>query len=127
MNNDCLFCKIASKELPANIVYEDTDILVFNDINPKRPIHWLVIPKKHIESLNELTDQALAGKLLTIIPELAKKNGFAENGYRVVINTRAHGGQEVDHLHLHILAGQQVGPMVSNHMPSSNAKGKMTN
>ena len=110
--NDCLFCKIANKEIPAKIIYEDNDLLVFNDINPKRPIHWLIIPKVHITSLNDLDDAELAGKLLTVIPKLAKKHGIAENGYRVVINTRSHGGQEVDHLHLHVLGGAPSGPMV---------------
>jgi histidine triad (HIT) family protein len=112
--NDCLFCKIANKEIPAKIVYEDADLLVFNDINPKRPIHWLIIPKVHVTSLNDLNDTELAGKLLTVIPKLAKKHNIAENGYRVVVNTRNHGGQEVDHLHLHVLGGAPAGPLVQN-------------
>ena len=111
--NDCLFCKIASKEMPANIVYEDADIMVFNDINPKRPIHWLIIPKAHIASLNDMTDERLSGKLLSVIPKLARKYNIADNGYRVIINTRSHGGQEVDHLHLHVLGGAPVGPIIS--------------
>lgn len=111
---DCLFCKIASKELPANIIYEDEDIVVFNDINPRRPIHWLVIPKKHIATLNDLDDEVLGGKILFVIGRLAKENGFADRGYRVVINTNAHGGQVVDHLHFHILAGAPAGPMVAS-------------
>jgi len=112
MNSDCLFCKIINKELPASIVFENDDIIVFNDINPRKPIHWLVVPKVHIENLNELSDKVLAGKLLTIINTLAKEHGFAEQGYRVLINTKGDGGQEVDHLHLHILAGAPVGPIV---------------
>lgn len=112
MNSDCLFCKIINKELPASIVFENDDIIIFNDINPRKPIHWLVVPKVHIESLNELSDKALAGELLTIISTLAKEHGFAEQGYRVLINTKGDGGQEVDHLHLHILAGAPAGPIV---------------
>jgi len=112
--NDCLFCKIATKEIPANIVYEDADLMVFNDINPKRPIHWLVIPRAHLSSLNDLNDASLASKLLSMIPKLAKQYKFSNNGYRVVINTRSHGGQEVDHLHIHVLAGAPAGPMVES-------------
>lgn len=110
---ECIFCKIVNKEIPAKIVYEDNDLMVFNDVKPKRPIHWLVIPKKHIDSLNELTNNKLGGKLLGVIGDLAKKHGFAEKGYRVIINTKLHGGQEVDHLHIHILAGAPAGPMVA--------------
>ncbi|MBP6930399.1 histidine triad nucleotide-binding protein [Patescibacteria group bacterium] len=112
MSNDCLFCKIINKELPASIVFENNDLIVFNDINPRRPIHWLVVPKAHIKSLNELKDNSLAGKLLLIINTLAREHGFAEKGYRVLINTKGDGGQEVDHLHLHVLAGAPAGPIV---------------
>lgn len=99
--------------MPANIVYEDADILVFNDINPKRPVHWLIIPKTHISSMNELNDDRLAGKLLSVIPKLAKQYNIADNGYRVIINTRKHGGQEIDHLHVHVLGGAPAGRMIA--------------
>jgi len=113
--NDCIFCQIAEGELKADTVYQDNTVVVFKDIHPKKPIHWLAIPKKHITSINDLEkgDIGLAGHLLQTVKKLAMKYGFADDGYRVIINTRAHGGQEVDHLHLHILAGEHVGRMVS--------------
>jgi len=110
---DCIFCRIANKNIKSDIIFEDEEILVFKDINPRRPIHWLVIPKKHIDSLNELNDDKLGGKLLAIIGDLAKKHEFADKGYRVIINTKHHGGQEVDHLHIHVLAGAPAGPMIT--------------
>jgi len=109
----CLFCDIGAKKIKSDVVYEDDSVMVFRDIHPKRPIHWLVIPQKHIANLNDLKDAALAGHLLTVVGRLAKKHGFAQNGYRVIVNTNAHGGQEVDHLHIHILAGCHAGPMVT--------------
>lgn len=110
----CLFCNIAARKIKSEIVYEDDQTLVFKDIHPKRPIHWLIIPKKHVANLNELKDTELAGYLFTLVGKLAKKHGFAEDGYRVIVNTNAHGGQEVDHLHVHILAGRHAGPMIIN-------------
>ena len=111
---DCIFCQIAEGNVKADIVYQDDKAVVFKDIHPKKPIHWLVIPKKHLASINELEagDSELAGHLLITAKKLAMEYGFADNGYRVIINTRAHGGQEVDHLHIHILAGEHVGRMV---------------
>ena len=109
----CVFCKIVKGELPAKVVYEDDLIMAFHDINPQRKVHVLVIPKKHISSLNDLTeeDKELMGHLTVKIPEIAKKLGIAEDGYRVIVNTGKHGGQEIYHIHYHILGGEPVGPM----------------
>ncbi len=110
---NCVFCKIVRGELPAKVVYEDDLIMAFHDINPQRKVHVLVIPKKHIESVNEIKpeDKELMGHLWVKIPEIAKKLGIAENGYRIIVNTGYHGGQEVPHIHFHILGGERVGPM----------------
>jgi len=110
----CVFCKIVNGELPAKVVYEDELIMAFHDINPQRKIHVLIIPKKHIPSLNEITpeDKDLMGHLLVKVPEIAKKLGIAENGYRLIVNTGKHGGQEIYHIHFHLLGGEPVGPMV---------------
>ena len=109
----CVFCKIVKGELPAKVVYEDDLIMAFHDINPQRKVHVLVIPKKHIASLNDLTeeDKELMGHLIVKIPEIAKKLGIAEDGYRVIVNTGKNGGQEIYHIHFHILGGERVGPM----------------
>ena len=100
---DCLFCKIINKEIPSQIVYEDDDILAFNDIAPKAPVHILVIPKKHIESHAKLIQEnaELMGKIHMVINKIAKEKGISESGYRVVINCGEDGGQEVKHLHFH--------------------------
>ena len=103
---DCLFCKIINKEIPSDIVYEDDDVLAFNDIDPKAPVHVLVIPKKHIASLNELTeaDSALLMKIMLVIQKIAQDKNIAESGYRVVNNCGEQGGQTVGHLHFHLLS-----------------------
>ena len=109
--NDCIFCKIINKEIPSTIVYEDDEILAFKDIHPVTPIHILVIPKKHITSLAELNkeDEAVVGKIYTVIKEIAKKEGILEKGFRVIVNCGEDGGQEVKHLHFHILGGEKLG------------------
>lgn len=111
---DCLFCKIIKGEIPSNKVYEDDEILAFNDINPATPIHILVIPKKHITSLAHLKeeDEKIVGRIYTVINEIAEKNQFKEDGYRVIVNCGKNGGQEVMHLHFHILAGKQLGEKI---------------
>ena len=111
---DCIFCAIAEGKLKSDVVYQDDMVVVFKDIHPKKPIHWLVVPRKHITSINNLEkgDTKLTGHLLLTVKKLAVKYGVADDGYRVIINTRTHGGQEVDHLHIHILAGEHVGRMV---------------
>ena len=106
--SDCLFCKMASGEIKPDVVYEDETVLAFRDINPQAPVHILIIPKAHIETLNTLDDLPLAGKLLQTATELAKQEGLAENGYRTVINCNKDGGQEVFHLHVHLLGGRQM-------------------
>ena len=111
--NDCLFCKIVNKEIKVDIEYEDSDILAFFDIDPKAPIHILIIPKKHIPSLNELTegDQLIAGKILIVAKKLAKKYNLDKSGYRVVTNTGRDAGQTVNHLHFHLLGGKELGTL----------------
>jgi histidine triad (HIT) family protein len=104
--DNCIFCKIVRGEIPSRKVYEDGDLFAFHDIHPAAPVHFLVIPKRHIDSLSHVApeDAALLGKMLALAPSLAVEQGAA-NGFRTVINTGADGGQEVSHLHLHILGG----------------------
>lgn len=111
---DCLFCKIANGEIPSEKVYEDDEILAFKDINPAAPIHILVIPKKHITSLAHMEkgDEVIIGKIYAVINKIAEDNGFKENGYRVIVNCGKDGGQEVMHLHFHVLAGTQLGEKI---------------
>ncbi len=111
---DCIFCKIVEGEIPSNKVYEDENILAFKDINPLTPIHILVIPKKHIKSINELKpdDEILIGKIFSTVKQIAKEQGISENGYRVVSNCGEDGGQEVKHLHFHILGGKKLGTKI---------------
>lgn len=107
---DCLFCKIAAGDIPSNKLFEDDQLLAFYDIDPQAPVHFLVIPKKHIDSAAVLTedDAALLGHIYAVIAQLAARLGFAENGYRVVTNVGADGGQSVKHLHFHVLAGRSL-------------------
>lgn len=112
--SDCIFCKIVKGDIPAAKVYEDEDILAFRDIHPQRPVHVLVIPKKHITSLATVVpeDQAVLGRILVKAQEIAAAEGSTD-GFRVIINTGRVGGQEVAHLHAHIVGGQEpVGPML---------------
>ena len=111
---DCLFCKIIKGEIPSSKVYEDEEILAFKDINPAAPIHILVIPKKHITSLAHLEkeDEAVVGKIYTVMNQIAEEQGFKEKGYRVIVNCGKDGGQEVMHLHFHLLAGKQLGEKI---------------
>ncbi len=105
---DCLFCKIIKREIPASIVYEDDRMLAFNDINPQAPTHVLVVPKRHIESLNELAagDDAIVGEVVRRAAAIAKERGISESGYRTVFNTNRGAGQTVFHIHLHLLGGR---------------------
>ena len=111
---DCLFCKIIKGEIPSTKVYEDEDILAFEDINPAAPIHTLVIPKKHITSLANLEkeDEKSIGKIYGVINKIAEEKGVKEKGYRVIVNCGKDGGQEVMHLHFHLLAGKQLGEKI---------------
>lgn len=107
---DCLFCNIANKKINSTCVYEDNDVIAFNDIHPKAPIHILIIPRQHIATLNDIdhTQAALVGKLMVVAKQLAKKNNIADSGYRVVMNCNNEGGQEIYHIHLHLLGGRQL-------------------
>lgn len=105
---DCVFCKIAAGAIPADVVYSDDQFLAFRDINPMAPVHDVIIPKKHIPSVNDLSsaDQALAGSMLLVARKVAEKEGIAEKGYRLTINCGPDGTQVVPHLHLHVLGGR---------------------
>ena len=105
---DCLFCKMIAGEIKSDVVYEDESILAFRDVNPQAPIHILIIPKVHVETLNDLDDSVLAGKLLQTAIKLAEREGLAKEGYRTVLNCNKKGGQEVFHLHMHLLGGRQM-------------------
>ncbi len=109
-----IFKKIIDKEIPADIVYEDEHCMAFKDIQPRKKVHLLVIPKKEILSLADLTpeDQALMGHVMMKVTEVAESAGLKNSGYRVITNIGQHGGQEVPHLHFHILGGEPVGPIV---------------
>ena len=105
---DCLFCRIVAREIPGQIVFEDGDLLVFKDINPQAPLHVLIIPKKHIATLNDLSpvDDALVGSMFRRAAALAQEHGHSERGYRTVFNCNRDAGQTVFHIHLHLLAGR---------------------
>ena len=113
MSEDCIFCKIVRGEIPSRKVYEDDELFAFHDIHPAAPVHFMLIPKRHIASLQETDDgdAALLGRMLTLAPKLAKEQGLG-NGFRTVINTGKGGGQEVYHLHVHIIGGGHIPPMV---------------
>ncbi len=108
---DCLFCKILDKEIPAEVIYEDDLAIAFRDINPQAPFHALVIPRRHIHSLNELQpeDREIVGHLVMVASKLAEEHGFADDGYRTLFNCNSHGGQTVYHIHLHVLGGKPMG------------------
>lgn len=108
--SDCLFCKIAAGEIPANIVYQDAEVLAFRDLNPQAPTHILVIPKKHIANTNELQpeDAELMGKIHLVAKQVAREEGIADTGYRTVLNCNRDAGQTVFHIHLHLLGGRPM-------------------
>ena len=110
MNDDCLFCKIVAKQIPADIVYESDTVVAFRDINPQAPTHVLIIPRKHIATINDIgeEDQAIVGSLFTAAAEIAAAEGLADDGYRVVMNCGEAAGQTVFHIHLHLLAGRSL-------------------
>ena len=107
---DCLFCKIAAKEIPASIVYEDDHVVAFNDINPQASTHVLVVPKRHIPSLNDLVeaDDAIVGELVRRAAAIAKERGIDAGGFRTVFNTNREAGQTVFHIHLHLIGGRAM-------------------
>jgi histidine triad (HIT) family protein len=109
-----LFEKIIAGELPADIVYQDDRVTAFRDIQPRAPVHILIVPNKAIATANDIEsdDEALVGHLLIVARDLARQEGIAEDGYRLIINCNRHGGQEVYHLHLHLVGGAPLGPML---------------
>jgi histidine triad (HIT) family protein len=125
--SECIFCKIIEGQIPSKKLYEDDEMLAFFDINPATPVHFLVIPKKHINNLldMETEDSALLGRLLFKAQELAKQQGCEEKGGRFIINTKSDGGQTVEHLHLHFLGGVALGAALSpSLLPASSLAGK---
>lgn len=107
--SDCLFCRMVSGEIKPDTVFENEQVLAFRDIRPQAPVHVLVIPKRHVPTLNELDDPGLMAELLSAVQSVARQEGLAESGYRTVVNCRQDGGQEVYHLHLHVLGGRRLG------------------
>lgn len=114
----CIFCKIASHEIPADVVYEDEEVIAFHDINPLAPVHVLVIPKKHYDSVNEISekDTQLMGKIMVTARKIAKDLQIDEKGYKLLFRVGQDGGQEVDHLHMHLIGGahlfEEIRPML---------------
>jgi len=109
--SESIFTKIIKREIPANIIYEDDDVIAFNDINPKAPIHILIVPKKQIPTLNDLNenDSELIGKVILRAKDIAKNLGIAERGYRLIFNCNDEGGQSVFHIHCHLIGGKKLG------------------
>jgi histidine triad (HIT) family protein len=107
---DCIFCKIAKKEIPAKIVYEDENLLAFDDIDPKAPVHVLIIPKRHIATVADLKteDKDLIGEMFLAVPKIVRQKGISESGYRVLANKGKDAGQTVDHIHFHLLGGHKL-------------------
>lgn len=108
MADDCLFCRIIRKEIPAQIVAEDAHCVAFRDINPQAPVHILIVPREHVASLDEAPDPRMVGRVVTFAADLARAEGIADAGYRAVFNTNAGAGQTVFHLHLHLLGGRDL-------------------
>ncbi len=115
MSEDTIFQKIVRGEIPADIVHRDEMVTAFRDINPLAPVHVLVVPNRVIPTADDVTadDDALVGRMVRVAAEVARAEGIADDGYRLILNCRAHGGQEVFHLHLHLLGGRPLGPMLS--------------
>ena len=105
MSSDCIFCKIVNKEIPSNFIFENDKVIAFNDLNPQAPVHFLVIPKKHYSSLNDIDSKEAFADIFSAIPEITKKLGIKE--YRTVVNTGVSAGQTVFHIHVHVMAGRK--------------------
>ncbi|ELP5730285.1 purine nucleoside phosphoramidase [Vibrio vulnificus] len=114
MAEETIFSKIIRKEIPAQILFQDELVTAFRDINPRAPKHILIIPNKLIATVNdvEADDEAMMGRMFTVAKQLAKEEGIAEDGYRLIVNCNAHGGQEVYHIHMHLVGGKPLGPML---------------
>lgn len=110
MSDDCLFCKIVAGDIPGDIVYQDELVIAFKDINPQAPVHILIVPKRHVTTLNDLTedDQSLVGYLILTAKRLAAEQGINESGYRIIMNCNQEGGQTVYHIHMHLMGGRQL-------------------
>lgn len=111
MSADCIFCRVAAGEIPSKIVHEDDDVVAFRDIDPKAPTHVLIIPRRHIGSVNELEDgdAGLVGRIVLVARRIADMDRRTETGYRLVMNTGNDGGQSVHHMHMHVLGGRKLG------------------
>ncbi|MBU0671623.1 MAG: histidine triad nucleotide-binding protein [Candidatus Margulisbacteria bacterium] len=105
---DCIFCKIISRQIPASIIYEDDKVLAFNDISPKAPVHVLVIPKTHVDTVDELADMSVVADLFLVMKKIAAEQGIDKSGYRIVVNQGHDAGQAVPHLHFHLLGGRSL-------------------
>lgn len=113
-NPDCVFCTIATGEIPKEFVFSDDELMVFSDIRPVAPVHLLIVPKDHsLASIADMTpdQQPLVSRMIALAKRLAEEQGIADNGYRLVFNVRKHAGQEVDHIHLHLIGGAPLGPL----------------
>ncbi len=112
--SDCIFCKIINREIPATIVYEDDKVIAFNDISPAAPVHVLVIPKQHIDSVSQLNEEnvRVLPDIYLAINKIAEKLGIKENGFRVIVNNGKDGGQVVYHLHFHLIGGKKLGSLI---------------
>ncbi|AJY76320.1 histidine triad nucleotide-binding protein [Paenibacillus beijingensis] len=115
---DCIFCKIIEGSIPSKKAFENEHVLAFHDIEPAAPVHILIVPKKHIPTMNDVTaeDGALIAELFTVARALAKEHGIAESGYRLINNCNADGGQTCYHLHFHLLGGKKLGPLLQGHV-----------
>jgi len=111
--SDCIFCKIIAGEIPSKQVYKDDLVTAFYDINPVAPVHVLIVPNEHIPSVNEVQEnhEAILGRMFTVAKKIAAEHGIAERGYRLVVNTGSEAGQEVFHLHMHLLGGRKLGKL----------------
>ncbi len=106
---DCIFCKIANKEINSALIYEDDSVVAFRDLNPQAPQHILIVPKKHVANIIELDDKELAAHIFVdVVPKIAKEVGVADSGFRIVVNTGEEGGQTVNHLHVHLIGGRKM-------------------
>lgn len=115
MAEETIFSKIIRREIPADVVYQDELVTAFRDISPQAPSHILIIPNVLIRTMNDVTPEheAALGRMMTVAAKIAEQEGIAENGYRLIVNCNRHGGQEVYHIHMHLVGGQQLGPMLS--------------
>ncbi|GLT16577.1 histidine triad nucleotide-binding protein [Vibrio zhanjiangensis] len=116
MAEETIFSKIIRREIPSDVVYQDDLVTAFRDINPRAPSHILIIPNKLIPTTNDLedSDELTMGRMFTVARKLAKEEGIAEDGYRLIVNCNSHGGQEVYHIHMHLVGGRPLGPMLVN-------------